>query len=55
MSRAIGGGELARMTGAAYCLHHGADVLHAFTALHDGDTIELGNTHRGQTDLKIHG
>jgi len=40
-----GGRELARTTGAAYCLHHGADVLHAFTPLHDGETIELGNTH----------
>jgi hydroxyacylglutathione hydrolase len=40
-----GGGELARMAGAAYCLHHGADVRQAFTPLHDDDTIELGNTH----------
>jgi glyoxylase-like metal-dependent hydrolase (beta-lactamase superfamily II) len=40
-----GGPELARRVGAQYCLHHGADVSYPFTPLHDGDQIELGNTH----------
>jgi hydroxyacylglutathione hydrolase len=40
-----GGPELARRVGAQYCLHAAADVTHAFTGLHDGDEIELGNTH----------
>jgi glyoxylase-like metal-dependent hydrolase (beta-lactamase superfamily II) len=39
-----GGPELARRTGARYCLHEAADVAIPFTALHDGDEIELGNT-----------
>jgi glyoxylase-like metal-dependent hydrolase (beta-lactamase superfamily II) len=40
-----GGPELARRVGAQYCIHEAADVTHAFTPLHDGDQIELGNTH----------
>ncbi len=40
-----GGPELARRVGAQYCIHEAADVTYAFTALHDGDQIELGNTH----------
>jgi hydroxyacylglutathione hydrolase len=39
-----GGPELARRTGATYCVHESAHVTFAFTALHDGDDIELGNT-----------
>ena len=39
-----GGPELARRTGAQYCVHASADVTFPFTALHDGDEIELGNT-----------
>ncbi len=39
-----GGPELARRTGARYCVHESADVTFPFTALHDGDDIELGNT-----------
>jgi glyoxylase-like metal-dependent hydrolase (beta-lactamase superfamily II) len=39
-----GGPELARRTGAAYCVHESADVAFPFTALRDGDEIELGNT-----------
>jgi hydroxyacylglutathione hydrolase len=39
-----GGPELARRTGAHYCVHEWADVTFPFTALHDGDDIELGNT-----------
>jgi glyoxylase-like metal-dependent hydrolase (beta-lactamase superfamily II) len=39
-----GGPELARRTGAKYCVHESADVKVPFTALHDGDDIELGNT-----------
>jgi glyoxylase-like metal-dependent hydrolase (beta-lactamase superfamily II) len=39
-----GGPELARRTGATYCLHEAADVAMPFTALRDGDEIELGNT-----------
>ncbi|WP_053238723.1 MBL fold metallo-hydrolase [Sandaracinus amylolyticus] len=41
---ASGGPELARRTGARYCLHERADVAHAFEPLRDGDDIELGNT-----------
>src|ERR1044071_5741063 len=40
-----GGPELARRVGAQYCLHQTADVTYSFAALHDGDQIELGNTH----------
>src|SRR5262249_39028278 len=40
-----GGPELARCVGAQYCLHQAADVSYPFSALHDGDRIELGNTH----------
>jgi hydroxyacylglutathione hydrolase len=40
-----GGPELARRVGAQYCIHEAADVTYAYTALHDGDQIELGNTH----------
>ena len=40
-----GGVELARRTGANYCLHEGADVAFPFTPLKDGERIELGNTH----------
>ena len=39
-----GGPELARRTGAKYCLHESADVVVPFTAVRDGDEIELGNT-----------
>jgi glyoxylase-like metal-dependent hydrolase (beta-lactamase superfamily II) len=39
-----GGAELARRTGAQYCLHESADVAYPFTPLKDGDDIELGNT-----------
>ena len=39
-----GGPELARRTGAQYCVHESADVTFVFTALHDGDELELGNT-----------
>jgi hydroxyacylglutathione hydrolase len=39
-----GGLALAQLVGAHYCLHESADVALAFTALHDGQTIELGNT-----------
>src|SRR5262245_10241801 len=39
-----GGPELARRTGARYCVHEYADLTFPFTALHDGDEIELGNT-----------
>lgn len=40
-----GSPELARRTGAQYCLHESADVTFPFTPLRDGDDIELGNTH----------
>ena len=40
-----GGRELAKRTGAAYCLHESADVVVPFTPLRDGQEIELGNTH----------
>ena len=40
-----GGPELARRVDAAYCLHESADVDRPFTALRDGEEIELGNTH----------
>jgi hydroxyacylglutathione hydrolase len=40
-----GGAELARRTGAQHCMHESADVTFLFTALHDGDELELGNTH----------
>jgi hydroxyacylglutathione hydrolase len=39
-----GGRELARRVDAKYCVHGSADVTFPFTALHDGDEIELGNT-----------
>jgi glyoxylase-like metal-dependent hydrolase (beta-lactamase superfamily II) len=39
-----GGRELARGTGALYCLHESADVGFPFTPVRDGDEIELGNT-----------
>jgi hydroxyacylglutathione hydrolase len=39
-----GGRELARRTGAQYCVHESADLMYPFTALRDGDQIELGNT-----------
>jgi len=39
-----GGPELARRTGAQYCLHRSADVTFAFTPLADGHDIDLGNT-----------
>ena len=39
-----GGRELARRTGAQYCVHESADLTYPFTALRDGDDIELGNT-----------
>ena len=39
-----GGPELARRTGAQYCLHESADVAFPFTAVRDGEVVELGNT-----------
>lgn len=39
-----GGRELARRTGARYCVHEFAELTYPFTALRDGDDIELGNT-----------
>jgi Zn-dependent hydrolases, including glyoxylases len=39
-----GGRDLARATGAAYCLHESADVAFSFSPLKDGQEIELGNT-----------
>jgi glyoxylase-like metal-dependent hydrolase (beta-lactamase superfamily II) len=39
-----GGQELAKRSGARYCLHEAADVTVPFTPLRDGQTIELGNT-----------
>jgi hydroxyacylglutathione hydrolase len=39
-----GGPELARRSGAHYCLHESADVEMPFTPLEDGANIELGNT-----------
>jgi hydroxyacylglutathione hydrolase len=39
-----GGRELARRVDAMYCVHESADVTFPFTALRDGDEIELGNT-----------
>ena len=39
-----GGRELARRTGAQYCVHESADLTYPFTGLRDGDEIELGNT-----------
>lgn len=39
-----GGADLARRTGAQYRLHEFADVSLPFTALRDGEEIELGNT-----------
>ena len=39
-----GGPELARHSGAHYCLHESADVEMPFTPLEDGANIELGNT-----------
>lgn len=39
-----GGPALAKAVGAAYCLHASADVALPFTALKDGQEIDLGNT-----------
>jgi hydroxyacylglutathione hydrolase len=39
-----GGRELARRSGASYCLHESADVTFEFTPIRDGEDIELGNT-----------
>jgi glyoxylase-like metal-dependent hydrolase (beta-lactamase superfamily II) len=39
-----GGFELARRVDARYCLHEAADINVPFTALHDTEEIELGNT-----------
>jgi hydroxyacylglutathione hydrolase len=39
-----GGTDIARRTGAHYCLHESADVGMAFTPLRDGEEINLGNT-----------
>ncbi len=38
-----GGRRLAEITGADYCLHEDAAVRFPFHALHDGDTLDLGN------------
>lgn len=39
-----GGRELARRTGASYCLHRSADVSFPFEGVEDGQRILLGNT-----------
>jgi glyoxylase-like metal-dependent hydrolase (beta-lactamase superfamily II) len=39
-----GGPELARRTGAAYCLHDSAAATMPFEPLTDGQEVELGNT-----------
>jgi hydroxyacylglutathione hydrolase len=39
-----GGVELARRTGASYCLHKASAVALPFEPLHDGQEIEFGNT-----------
>jgi len=39
-----GGPELARQTGAQYCLHESAEVAFPFVPLKHRDEIELGNT-----------
>ncbi len=39
-----GGRDLARRTGAKYCLHRSADVSFPFEPVDDGQRIELGNT-----------
>jgi glyoxylase-like metal-dependent hydrolase (beta-lactamase superfamily II) len=39
-----GGPELARRTGAQYCLHESADYEGPFTSIRDEEEIELGNT-----------
>jgi len=39
-----GGRALARLAGAAYCLHRSADVSFPFEPLEDGQELELGNT-----------
>lgn len=39
-----GGVELAARVQAEYCLHESADVATPFTAIRDGQDIELGNT-----------
>jgi len=39
-----GGPTLAERSGAKYCAHSGTDTARAFTALHDGDRLTLGNT-----------
>ena len=39
-----GGPDLARRVEAAYCLHESADYDRPFTAVRDGEEIELGNT-----------
>jgi len=40
-----GGPELARRVAAKYCVHQSADMTLPFTPLHDGEQLELGNTH----------
>lgn len=40
-----GGPTLAAKVGAPYCLHESADVALAFEPLHDGQVVQLGNTH----------
>src|SRR5712691_8931929 len=39
-----GGVDLARRAGASYGLHESADISLPFTAMRDGEDIELGNT-----------
>lgn len=39
-----GARELARLSGAQYCLHRSADVSFPFAPVDDGQRIELGNT-----------
>lgn len=39
-----GGPELALRADAAYCLHESAEYDRPFTAIRDGEAIELGNT-----------
>ena len=38
-----GGQSLSKATGAQYCLHNSADVSFSFTAITDGQELDLGN------------
>jgi hydroxyacylglutathione hydrolase len=39
-----GGADIAHRTGALYCLHESAELSVPFTALREGEEIDLGNT-----------